>query len=150
MCDRCDASQQLTIYREKHQFTHHASRIAHRLTTAYILSRKASYCLHISHLTTVTSIYSTSVQQESKATMNKTAQDDKTHDDIDIYEESSCSESSQTLPGPPQEGEVAQEGKEMKDRIIKKEEKCKIVGHCGCHCLRCGHEHCDLHICLEQ
>jgi hypothetical protein len=55
--------------------------------------------------------------------MNKTAQDDKTHDDIDIYEESSCSESSQTLPGPPQEGEVAQEGKEMKDRIIKKEEK---------------------------
>jgi hypothetical protein len=53
--------------------------------------------------------------------MNKTAQDGK--DDIDIYEESSCSESSRTLPGLPQAGEITQEDKEMKDRIIKKEEK---------------------------
>jgi hypothetical protein len=53
--------------------------------------------------------------------MNKTAQDGK--DDIDIYEESSCSDSSRTLPGLPEEGEITQEDKEMKDRIIKKEEK---------------------------
>jgi hypothetical protein len=54
--------------------------------------------------------------------MHKTAQDGK--DDIDIYEESSRSASSHaTLPGLPQEGELTQEDKEMKDRIIKKEEK---------------------------
>jgi hypothetical protein len=53
--------------------------------------------------------------------MNKAVQDDK--DDIDIYEESSCSESSQTVPGLPQEEEEAQKDKEMKDRIIRKEEK---------------------------
>jgi hydroxylamine reductase (hybrid-cluster protein) len=52
--------------------------------------------------------------------MNKTADEDK--DDIDIYEESSFSES-QTVPGAPQEGDDAQDDKEMKDRIIKTEEK---------------------------
>ncbi len=54
--------------------------------------------------------------------MNKTAEDGK--DDIDIYEESSCSASSHTTsPESPRGGQVTQEDKEMKDRIIKKEEK---------------------------
>jgi hypothetical protein len=53
--------------------------------------------------------------------MNETAQDGK--DDIGIYEESLCSASSHTLPGSPKEGEVTEEGKEMKNRIIKREEK---------------------------
>jgi p-aminobenzoyl-glutamate transporter AbgT len=50
--------------------------------------------------------------------MSKTAADDK----VDIYEESSSSES-QIMPGSSPEGEEAQEDKEMKNRIIKKEEK---------------------------
>jgi hypothetical protein len=53
--------------------------------------------------------------------MNKTAQDGK--DDIDIYEESSCSASRHALPESPQKREVTQEDKEMKNRIIKREEK---------------------------
>jgi hypothetical protein len=50
--------------------------------------------------------------------MNDTA----TEDNDDIFETSSCSES-HTIPGSTPEGDTRQEGKEMKDRIIKKEEK---------------------------
>jgi hypothetical protein len=53
--------------------------------------------------------------------MNKTVQDDK--DDIDIYEESSYSESQRAMPGSSPEGDDVQEDKEMKNRIIRKEEK---------------------------
>jgi hypothetical protein len=52
--------------------------------------------------------------------MNETVQDGK--DAIDIYEDSSYSES-QTMPGSSPEGEDVQEDKEMKNRIIRKEEK---------------------------
>jgi hypothetical protein len=55
-------------------------------------------------------------QQESKTTMNETA----TMDNDDIFETSSCSGSHQNAPGSSLEGE---DDKEMKDRIIKKEEK---------------------------
>jgi hypothetical protein len=52
-------------------------------------------------------------------TMNKTVDDNKD----DINEESSCSESHQIAPASSLERDVAQEDKEMTDRIIKKEEK---------------------------
>jgi hypothetical protein len=51
--------------------------------------------------------------------MNKTANEDND----DIFETSSCSGSHQNVPGSSMERDNAQEDKEMKDRIIKKEEK---------------------------
>jgi hypothetical protein len=122
MSDRCDASQQLTKSIEKSinlLTTHLASHIVSQQLTSIEKSLKlpSQITPHNCYLDT---FYLSPTRKQSHATMNKTAQDAK--DDIDIYEESSCSESSQTLPGSPQEGEVAQEGK-MKDRIIKKEEK---------------------------
>jgi hypothetical protein len=52
--------------------------------------------------------------------MNKTANEDND----DIFETSSCSGSHQNVPGSSMERrDSAQEDKEMKDRIIKKEEK---------------------------
>jgi hypothetical protein len=54
--------------------------------------------------------------------MNKPAQGDK--DEIDRHEESSCSESNQTTPVESSSiADKTQEDKEMKDRIIRKEEK---------------------------
>jgi hypothetical protein len=56
--------------------------------------------------------------------MNETAHEDK--DDIDMYEESSCSESNHTVPDESSSDvEKAQEAedKATKDRIIKKEEE---------------------------
>jgi hypothetical protein len=50
--------------------------------------------------------------------MNETANEDND----DIFDTSSCSDS-HTIPGSSPEGDNPQEGKEMKDRIIKKEEK---------------------------
>jgi hypothetical protein len=52
--------------------------------------------------------------------MNKTANEES---DDSMEEESSWSRSHQTVPESSPEGEDAQEDKEMKDRIIKKEEK---------------------------
>jgi hypothetical protein len=57
--------------------------------------------------------------------MTKTVQDHEDKDDIgDKYEESSCSESNQTAPVESSPaGDDAQEDKEMKNHIIKREEK---------------------------
>jgi hypothetical protein len=52
--------------------------------------------------------------------MNNTAHEKK---DDSMDEESSWSKSHQTVSGSSPEGDDAQEDKEMKDRIIKKEEK---------------------------
>jgi CCR4-NOT transcriptional regulation complex NOT5 subunit len=57
-------------------------------------------------------------QQESKTIMNKTTALLEVEDDMD--DEFSCSKSHQTVPGSSNEGD---EDKEIKDRIIKKEEK---------------------------
>jgi hypothetical protein len=51
--------------------------------------------------------------------MNETA----TEDNDDIFETSSCSGSHQNAPGSSLKRDNAQEDKEMKDRIIQKEEK---------------------------
>ena len=53
--------------------------------------------------------------------MNKTAEDGK--DDIDICEESSFSESQNVTGGSSSGRDHAQQDKEMKNRIIRKEEK---------------------------
>jgi hypothetical protein len=53
-------------------------------------------------------------------TVNKAAPD---ADKDDIIEESSCSESRESGPGSSPEGNDVQEDKEMKDRIIKTEER---------------------------
>jgi hypothetical protein len=55
--------------------------------------------------------------------MNKTVHDHQDGDDIDIYEESSCSKSHQSMPVSSPAEDEKQEDKEMKDRIIKREEK---------------------------
>jgi hypothetical protein len=51
--------------------------------------------------------------------MNKKANEESD----DIFETSSCSESHQTVPGSSPDGDNAQEDKDMKDHIIKDEER---------------------------